>query len=151
MSGAAVPLLSFVVLDPGFPVNFILLPLPSLLVRVAVPQTGFDNSQCCHDLGRVLILHFCCCGGFLLNKDLGFAARACPRYLSLRSFWLRDQCRVPQAQMEEFTTGSATSTITVSAANPPLFWHCLILCDGLIPESHPPSSCKLSLGVKMLF
>lgn len=101
--------------------DFILLPPSSLLVRGVLPQTGFDNRQCCYGLGRVLILHFCSCGGFLLNRDLGFAARACPRYPSLKSFWQRDQCRVLQAQMEEFTTGSETSTITVSAANPPQF------------------------------
>lgn len=123
--------------------NFILLPLLISPVRGVLPQTGFHSCQCCHGWGRVLILYLCCCGGFLLNRDLGFAARACPPYLSLKSFWQRDQCQVLQAQMEEFTTGSETSTITVSAANPPLLvWHCLTLRDGLILESHPPSSCS---------
>lgn len=122
--------------------DFILLPLSYLLVRGVLHKQGLatiSTVMCWWGKGSYTPLLLL--GVFFLNRDLGFAARACPPYLSLKSFWQRDRCRVLQAQMEEFITGSETSTTTVSAPSPLLFccdtvWS----CERLIPESCPPSS-----------
>lgn len=111
--------------------DFILLPLSHLLVRVCCTNRVWQPSALSW-LGKGSDAPLLLLRGFFLNRGLGFSARACPPYLSLKSFWQRDQCRVLQAQMEEFITGSETSTTTVSASSPPLFccdtvWSCEFL------------------------
>lgn len=100
--------------------DFVLLPLSHLLVRGVLHKQGVTTLALSW-LGKGSDAPLLLLGGFFLNRDLGFAARACLPYLSLKSFWQRDRCQVLQAQMEEFTTGSETSTTTVSASSPPLF------------------------------